>query len=142
MLFRVDPQTKLLKLSRHESQWEGKTVTYEARFDYPEKGPADVYDLGVPKTAKLVDRVPNDDLARILEIIRAGRQRMDDYRAILIRRIEGQRANSGFPEVLYRKGDKFRRDTAIWIDPSIMANPKTAWPKGGKRRRCLVEQVY
>ena len=64
MLFRVDPETKLLQLSRYETQWEGRTRAFETRFDYPKKGPADVYDLGVPKTAKLVDRVPANDLTQ------------------------------------------------------------------------------
>ena len=89
MLFRVDPETKLLQLVRCEYDWKGKHAVAEQSFDYPEKGPADVYDLGVPKTAKLVDRVPTTDLARILETIRAGRQRMDDYRAIVVERQEG-----------------------------------------------------
>ena len=75
VLFRVDPDTRLLRLSRFEYDLQGKRIVTEWHFDYPEKGPADVYDLGVPRTAKLLDRVPNNDLARILETICAGWQR-------------------------------------------------------------------
>ena len=132
MLFRVDPETKLLQMSRYETQSEGRTRIHETRFDYPKQGPADVYDLGVPKTAKLVDRVPSSDLAKILETIRAGRQHMDDYRAILIARTDGEWSPGGFPEIVYRKGNKFRRDTAIWTNPAASFDPKNAWPKGGK----------
>ena len=76
MLFRVDPNTELLSLVRWECDTKGQHIATECRFDYPEKGPADVYDLGVPKTAKLVDRVPTADLAREYwkPPLRAGRQ--------------------------------------------------------------------
>ena len=57
---------------------------------------------------------------------------MDDYRAIVIERTDGSWRVGGFPDVLYRKGNKFRRDTAIWLAPSILADPKINWPKGGK----------
>ena len=147
MLFRVDPETKLLQLFAMNSRLEGKRIVTESRFDYPEKGPADVYDLGVPKTAKLVDRVPTNELARILETICAGRQRMDDYRAMVVMRMEGSWRPSGFPEIIYRKGDKFRRDTAIWIDPSILSDPKIKWPKGDKDagdwwRKCIKDRCF
>ncbi len=114
MLFRVDAETKLLRLTRLTGCWEGKDIVREERFDYPEKGPVDIYDLGTPKTAKLVDRVPSDDIRRILATIRAGRQRMDNYRAVFVRRTEG--INHAWwredPMIMYRKGDKFRADFA------------------------------
>ena len=31
-------------------------------FDYPDHGPADIYDLAQTRTAKRVDRVPGNDL--------------------------------------------------------------------------------
>ena len=133
MLFRVDPTTKLLRLVRYGYDGQGKHTTVEQRFDYPERGPADVYDLGVPKTVRLVDRVPGNDLARMLEALRAGRQRMDDYRAIIVPREDGSWHPAGFPNVVYRKGDKFRRDEAIWIDLNkMLSDRRIPWPKGGK----------
>lgn len=118
MHFRVDADTKLPRQCRFEGRPEGKPMVKQMRFDYPDKGPADVYDLGVPKTAKLVDRMPSDDLARILDTMRAGRQRMDDYRALVVQYNEAP----GFawwmeqPMVVYRKGDKFRADLPWWSD--------------------------
>ena len=133
VLFRVDCETKLLRLVRFEYDWKGKRVVAEHSVEYPEKGPADVYDLGVPKTAKLVDRVPNNDLARILETLRAGRQRMDNYRAVLVHRMEGSwRPSSRLPDIISRKGEKFRRDTAMWNNPSAWSDPKTKWPEANK----------
>lgn len=134
LLFRVEPETKLLRRSRYsyKIQENDRATIMDWRYDYPEKGPADVYDIGVSKTAKLIDRVPTNDLARILETLRADRQRMDSYRAILVQRVEGSCRPIGFPEVICRKGDRFRRDTAIWTDPSIMNDPNVNWPKGDK----------
>ncbi len=130
VLFRVDPDTKLLRLSRYECELDGKHIVSEWHFDYPAKGPADVYDVGVPKTAKIVDRIPADDLRQVLEAVRTGRQRMDDYRAVVVECDEETGRPTGFPEILYRKGDKFRRDTAIWTDPSVRIDRNIEWPEG------------
>jgi len=102
MLFRVDAATKLPALCRVEGQYGGKPATVETRFDYPAQGPADLYDLGVPRTAQRVDRVPAGDLKRIMETIQAGRERMDDYRAVFVR--------TDIPIIAYRKGKQFRID--------------------------------
>jgi hypothetical protein len=114
LLFRVDATTKLPRLCRFEGQWQGKPTIDETRFDYPEIGPADVYALGVPKSAKLVDRVPAGDLKRILETLRAGRERMDNYRSVFV--MHSDDVNSKWwtvlPDVMYRRGDKFRADYA------------------------------
>ncbi len=130
MLFRVDPKTKLVRLWRVKGRWHGKPMIYESRFDYPDTGPVDIYNLGVPKTAKLVDRVPSDDIARILEAHRAGRQRMDDYRAFHIMRPDGVDPTWwGGVEIMYRKGDKFRCDSGTWRTAEISKRAaEEAWP--------------
>ena len=114
MLLRVDPSTKLPRMSRTEVRWDGKLVTRETQYDFPEKGPADIYDLGVPKTAKLVDRVPAGDLKRILDTLRAGGERMDSYRAVFVEQFGPDHPWwTARPEVFYRKGNRFRRDFGI-----------------------------
>lgn len=123
-LFRVDPTTMLPAMCRVEGIWEGKPVVSEQRFDYPERGPASVYDIGAPRTAKLVDRVPPDDIERILETIRAGRERMDDYRAIVVSRMNDPNYMWWYnerPMIMYRKGSKFRVEDARWTGnyPSV-----------------------
>ncbi len=139
-LFRVDPKTKLPELCRVEGKWEGKPVSMEQRFEYPQRGPASVYELGVPQTAKLVDRVPSEDIGRIIEALRAGRQKMDDYRAIVVSRMEGD--DSWWysePMMLYRKGDKTRVDNTTWtgqfprVDkPNDGVNLEEWWRKRAK----------
>ena len=112
VLFRADPATKLLNRCRLEAEVQGKPVGWEMRFSYPETGPADVYALGVPRSARLVDRVPAGHVKRILQTMQAGRVRMDNYRAVFVQQ-DGDASSAwwrSFPEILYRKGDRFRRD--------------------------------
>jgi len=112
MLFRVDAATRLPSLCRLNVQHEGKPASVETRFDYPERGPADLYDLGVPRTAQRVDRVPAGDVKRIVETIQVGRERMDNYRAVFVIHHEGPNNRWWLdqPLIFYRKGMKFRAD--------------------------------
>lgn len=119
VLFRVNTHTKLPQLCRVEAVQNGKPATFEMQFDYPEKGPADIYELGVPKTAKFVNRVPAGDLKLIIETLQAGRERMDNYRAVFVHQIDGPDHKwwTAIPDILYRKGDRYRRDLmGGWID--------------------------
>ena len=75
MVIRVDPATRLPRLWDLESENE----TLRQVLDYPTTGPIDILALGVPATAKRVDRVPFDDVTQILDRLRIGRSRFDDY---------------------------------------------------------------
>jgi hypothetical protein len=106
------------------------------QFDYPEKGPADIYDLGVPRTAKLVDRVPAGDLKLIVKSLNAGRERMDSYRAVFVRQTDRPDYSwwTRIPEVFYRKGDRYRRDVPMagqrdmgTLQPAPDADLRTWW---------------
>ncbi len=111
MFFRVDAVTKLPQLCRVESRRDDKAAIVERRFDFPQNGPADIYDLGVPKATKLVDRVPAGDLKRILETLRADRVRMDDYRAVFVMQLDMDYVWwAELPNIFYRKGARFRAD--------------------------------
>jgi hypothetical protein len=103
MRFRVDPATKLPHSVVFESR-EGQGMTL---FDYPDRGPADIYDLDAPRTAKVVDRVPADDLDRVLAGLKAGRVRFDDYRSIMD---WGDGMNV---KRMWRKGRKWRAETIL-----------------------------
>jgi hypothetical protein len=109
LLFRVDASTKLPLSCRIEGRHNGQPFAVEMRFDYPENGPADIYALGVPETARMVDRVPSDDIQRILDTLQAGRERMDPYRAVFVE--DGiYYWWAATPIVLYRKGTRYRDD--------------------------------
>jgi hypothetical protein len=133
MLFRADAATKLLDRCRLETQVQGKSVGWEMRFNYPEAGPADVYALGVPRSARLVDRVPAGDVKRILQTIQAGRVRMDNYRAVFVEYGDDQSEWwRNFPEILYRKGDRFRRDDVRPGTPMADVTPPARGEDPGK----------
>ena len=76
MHIRVDLATKLPVLFAMVDE-EGKR--YTAAIDYPDQGPADIYDLGVPRTAKVVERMVSEDVGRVLAGLKAGRREFDDY---------------------------------------------------------------
>lgn len=121
VLFRVDPESKLPNLNRVTREQNGETVTYEATFDYPHSGPRDVYDIGVPRDAKLVDRIPTDDVARLVAGVEAGRVRFDDFRAIVVRYSDGIRDWwRQRPDIIHRKGTRIRRDLVYyWTSPPV-----------------------
>jgi hypothetical protein len=83
---RLDRATQLPELWE-ERQANGAVAM--TRFDYPDSGPRNIYELGVPKTAKLIDRVPKGDLARIIAAQQAGRKRFDAYDAIVVQHTDG-----------------------------------------------------
>ena len=104
MRFRVDPKTKLphsLVFQTHEGP-EGTSL-----FDYPDRGPSDIYDLGAPRTAKIVDRTPGEDLDRILAGLKTGRVRFDDYRAIM------DMGDGSNIKRAWRKGRKWRAEMLL-----------------------------
>ena len=115
ILFRVDPISKLPHLVRVTGHHNGQTLSVEAAFDYPETGPDDIYALGVPRDAKLVDRVPTDDVARLIAGVAAGWVRFDDFRAVVVH-------THWAPEVMYRKGNCSRRDMGFTL-PSTSKPP-------------------
>jgi hypothetical protein len=115
MTFVVDAQTRL-PVSMTMKDSGGESVNWA--FNYPENGPADIYSLGVPKDAKLVDRVPTGDMSRILAAIQAGRDRFDDFHAMVVR--------AGTPDLspgpgqpipmaylVWRKGKRWRVEVGV-----------------------------
>ncbi len=114
LLFRVDASTKLPLSCRIEWRHDGQPVAVESQFDYPESGPADIYALGVPRAARVVDRVPSDDIQRILDTLQAGCERMDSYRAVCVINYGTHKWWQMTPMVFYRKGTRYRDDYGSW----------------------------
>jgi len=72
----VDPQSKLL-YAMESTAIDANNVaisTAQATYDYPPTGPRDIYDLGVPRDAKVVNNIPANDLRSILERYRQIRE--------------------------------------------------------------------
>ena len=58
-------------------------ASIEYLLDYPETGPIDISSLGVPRTAPIDDKVPGNQLRRVLAGNQAGRNGFDDYQALV-----------------------------------------------------------
>ena len=87
---RLDRATQLPEL------WEERTANGSVaitRFDYPDEGPPNIYALGVPKTAKLIDRVPKGELARIVAAQQADTKGFEAYDAIVVEHTDGVTTN-------------------------------------------------
>lgn len=82
MVIRVDAETRLPSRMSMASVNKERPESVEFQLDYPKTGPNDVYDLGVARSVEIVDRVPNDDLARLIAGTKAGLERFDDYQAL------------------------------------------------------------
>jgi hypothetical protein len=115
LVIRVDPKSNLPYSVRTEGKFKGQAFATEELFDYPEKGPTDIYAMGVPRSAKLVDRTPRGDLARLLDGVKAARNRFDDYAAIVVEGADNKPWWHGKPIRIWRKGHKWRYDSAIVV---------------------------
>jgi hypothetical protein len=114
LTLRVDPQSRLVESMTVDSIPRGdapKEKRFEVKytFDYPEQGPADIYALGVPRTATIDDHVPKGELARLYDGVKTSRDRFPrTYLAIVTRSV---RSNSQpIPMFIWRKEKKWRRE--------------------------------
>jgi hypothetical protein len=105
-VMRVDPETKLpvfLLLPR------GTNQPLRFNFDFPKAGPTDAYALGVPRDARVENRLPSPEGEHALQAGEAGRKDLDNYFAI----VYGTDSPTDPSEVtsihlVWRKGDKWR----------------------------------
>jgi hypothetical protein len=106
-VMRVDPETKLpvfLLIPR------GAAEPLRFDFDFPKAGPSDAHALGVPRDARVEDRLPSPEGERALQAGQAGRKDLDNYLAI----VYGTRDSPFDPSeiasvhLVWRKGDKWR----------------------------------
>src|SRR5262245_49249557 len=129
MTVLVDPTTRLPHSWVTTGTFEGKSMRREVILDYPDGGPADVFALGVPRTATFVDRVPTDDIARVLHGFTAARQRFDNYHAVVVEYFSRDESN-GQPTQIWRKGNRWRMEhPTIYPDdaPPFNADANLWW---------------
>ncbi len=143
MRIRVDPATKLPDSLTFDAE-DGKR--YTASIDYPDRGPADIYDLGVPRTAKVMDRTPPDAVGSILAGLKAGRQ-FDDYRAFVIEETVKKLPGHDTPRFtafrIWRKGPKWRVERfphgkTDWAPPPDI---DAEWWKEHERDLAFIPQI-
>jgi hypothetical protein len=101
---RVDPETRL-PVSLLTTSSKDKNKSFKWTFDYPKEGPADIYGLGVSRDVKIDDRMPADNVLKVLAAIAASRAKIGDFELIV-----GQSSNFS-SSVVYRKGNQWRIDS-------------------------------
>ncbi|MHC4571549.1 MAG: hypothetical protein ACYS0C_05685 [Planctomycetota bacterium] len=108
------------------------------KFEYPQQGPADIYAVGVPRDAKVVDNRPKGSLKDLTkEIQRRFDKGFGDYIAVVLES-SGSREepnNPSYPNmvlVMRRSGQLWRLDRYLAIDTSLHKND---------RRKSLYEAI-
>jgi hypothetical protein len=148
MVFRVDPVTRLPH-SLTVTAPGMKPPTMRFLFRYLEDGPVDVYALGVPREAKLVDLVPAVDVARVIDGIKASAERFDSYFAINVMTDAGKPWHQGTPFLVWRKGNRTRYEVGIaepttkpLAPPPLNADKRAWWKERCKQLWYIPIEVY
>ena len=126
----VDPKTHLplgMKLQGYTE--DGKFVeVMDGKFDYPETGPTDIYQAGVPRDAKIIEIRSSSDVTYAIEKYEMGRE--DDisrYIAVVVySRFQQGRAvefvDTGtviFTQGLLQRTERLALDTDLQSEPEI-----------------------
>lgn len=71
----IQPDSKLLLAAqvRVTDPNGNETVAGEITFDYPQAGPVNIYDLGVPRNAQVINKLPREDFQEIWDNYRQKR---------------------------------------------------------------------
>ena len=102
--------------------------------------------IGVPQTAEVVDRVPADDLMRLVAGVKAGRQRFDSYSAIVVESNPTEHwTHSSDIHRVWRSGHRWRVEWSVdpWgafkfrtqEPPAEGTTPAEWWMEKAKRLR-------
>ncbi len=107
---RVDPETRL-PVYLFVTSPDDASAAHKWEFDYPEDGPTDIYALGVPREAKIDDRMPSDEAQRLFDAMAASRAMIGDFR-LMVAEDEEDRVF-----IVNRKGDRWRVDVCRGLVP-------------------------
>jgi hypothetical protein len=124
--YRVDPVTRLPKYCLEKPRFADDAED-RIDFDYPQSGPADIYALGVPRDAKIADRIPSPELAEILAGLQAGREKMDAYSGLIVQGGRGAHWSQAFLVWrVWRSGNRWRIEQA---GPNLPGRWKAGEPR-------------
>ena len=146
MILRVDGKTNLPASMKVSQQIDGKSRIEEIFFDYPAEsaGPHDIYELGVPRTAKVVDRMPSAALVDVISNVEANEKKFGSYFAVVVRTIEDSAPwRAPWVYMIWRDGKKYRFENAIGprdkpaAKPEAGANMVAWWKTRLKEFNCV-----
>ncbi|HUT45109.1 MAG TPA: zf-HC2 domain-containing protein [Sedimentisphaerales bacterium] len=119
----VDRHKQVLILS--ESKYWGPNgelrTDSKAIFDYPEDGPKDIYEVGVPKSAKILDYSPTPELLEVMKAYRSHRDNAPARYIVIVVYVNEQTASETYAidglETFYFDGINRRRLEVLRFDP-------------------------
>jgi hypothetical protein len=134
LTFLVDSRSRRQRLPRYVVMSEPSMdpPSIEMELSYPETGPIGIYDLGVPRDARVVDLVPTNDFRRVLSEIKSSAERFETYRALNVLSDAGAPWYVGTPFVVWHKGTSSR--LAFGFVDTGSAPPKTPASDADQRR--------
>jgi hypothetical protein len=112
----IKPDVKLLLAAKVKATDANGSVVMdgEVKFEYPNRGPKNIYDLGVPRTANVVNNFPPVDVSNILANYNSYRKRgVFSYIAIIIMKWPSQSAQAGAVKITYCNGKSMRTERRI-----------------------------
>ncbi|MGO9113458.1 MAG: hypothetical protein ACLP9L_29860, partial [Thermoguttaceae bacterium] len=128
-----------------------KTAVICFEIDYPEMGPANIYALGVPKDAKVDDRLVDPartDVKRLIAGIKAARWRSDNYYALVVEGDDNQHWWEYFPTYrVWRSGARWRVERSFGYDvrqhglPPKDTDPATWWRQKAEKVRFVPSEL-
>ena len=130
----IEPESKLLYAAQCKStNAKGNTIIdVEATFDYPQTGPADIYDLGVPRDARIIDKMPKEDYLAILDKYRECRDKAtSEYVAIITHTLKYKEFFVSKVEVEYKSGPNYRFEQHFVFNAG--ESIEKYWPKHKKQ---------
>jgi len=130
----VEPESKLLYAAQLKIiDAKGNTVVdCEVTFDYPQTGPADIYDLSVPRDARIIDKMPKEDYLAILDKYRECRDKAtSEYVAIITHTLKYKEFFVSKVEVEYKSGPNYRFEQHFVFNAG--ESIEKSWPKHKKQ---------
>lgn len=127
--FMIDDKTSLptrMKLQGYKADGEFVEI-FDIVFDYPSSGPMDIYQLGVPRTAKIIDKRPSIDVQSIIGNYKTARENdLSHYIALIPYTRTSNNGSEVTDEatIYYVDGNKFRREQLSLIYEMIGSQEK------------------
>jgi len=103
-------------------------VTTKNIFDYPQQGPKNIYDLGVPKNAKIIDQRPRGDLKSLIANLQHQFNKgYGDYiAAVLESGVSKNGTLKPYRIRMMRKYGQLQREDSYFANDNLAGKPKSA----------------
>ena len=143
-LIRVDGETRL----PHSLVMEGFSMgpnlnRMEFLFSYPDDGPTNIFETGVPEHAIQLDLVPSPALAKLADTVTRSRDGFDPYRSLVVESAAGQPWwqaqalyrvwRNGIRWRIERTGPEAKERLSALEEPPPSTDPATWWAQAAAR---------